>query len=66
MDKEKVIEVLDDLIVYIEEEWDSDEYGEDIKLNVTALTKAIEMIKSGNVVGSCEIEGKKYNIVSND
>jgi hypothetical protein len=62
MNKNKVIEILGDLQSYIEDEWDAEEYAQDIKDNVEALEIAINSLKTGKVVGNLTIGNKQYNI----
>jgi translation initiation factor 6 (eIF-6) len=57
---DKVIEILGDLQSYIEDNWDKEEYGEEIKENVEALEIAINAIQSSNVVGNLTIGNKQY------
>lgn len=60
MKMDKVIEILGDLQSYIEDNWDAEEYGDDIKENVEALEIAINAIQSSNVVGNLTIGNKQY------
>lgn len=57
---DKVIEILGDLQSYIEDNWDHEEYEEDIKYNVEALEIAINALQTGNVVGNLTIGDDKY------
>ena len=63
MDKEKQIEVLEDLKSYVNEEWDEYEYADDIKDANVALDVAIALIKSSNVVGTLTINDKSYIVL---
>ena len=63
MNKEKKIEVLEDLESYINENWDEYEYADDIKDANVALDVAIALIKSSNVVGTLTINDKRYIVL---
>lgn len=63
MNKEKQIEVLEDLKSYVNENWDEYEYADDIKDANVALDVAIALIKSSNVVGTLTINDKSYIIL---
>lgn len=63
MNKEKQIEVLEELIGYINENWDAYEYADDIKNAESALKAAITLIKSSNVSGSLTIGDKNYLVI---
>lgn len=60
MKMDKVIEILGDLQSYIGDNWDKEEYADDIKENIEALEIAINAIKSSNVVGNLTIGNKQY------
>ena len=57
MDKEKSIEVLEELSDYIIATWD-EEYTD----NIDAIEFAINMLKSSEVCGELNINGEKYII----
>ena len=63
MNKEKQIEVLEDLKSYVNEEWDEYEYADDIKDTNVALDVAIALIKSSNVAGTLTINDKGYMVL---
>lgn len=63
MNKEKQIEVLEDLESYINENWDEYEHADDIKDANVALDVAIALIKSSNVVGTLTINDKRYIVL---
>ncbi|RHA50504.1 hypothetical protein [Lachnospira eligens] len=63
MNKEKQIEVLEDLKSYVNEEWDEYEYADDIKDANVALDVAIALIKSSNVAGTLSINDKNYIVL---
>lgn len=63
MNKEKQIEVLEDLKFYVNEEWDEYEYADDIKDANVALDVAIALIKSSNVAGTLSINDKNYIVL---
>ena len=63
MNKEKQIEVLEDLKSYVNEEWDEYEYADDIKDTNVALDVAIALIKSSNVAGTLTINDKRYMVL---
>lgn len=63
MDKEKQIEVLEDLKSYVNENWDEYEYANDIKDANVALDVAIALIKSSNVAGTLTINDKSYIVL---
>lgn len=63
MNKEKQIEVLEDLKSYVNEEWDEYKYADDIKEANIALDAAIALIKSSNVAGTLTINDKSYIVL---
>ena len=65
MEMNKLIETLSDLTSYIEDEWDwgNHEIKEDGENKIKALNEAIRVITSNNIVGSLELNNKKYSIV---
>lgn len=63
MNKEKQIEVLEDLKSYVNENWDEYKYADDIKDANVALDVAIALIKSSNVVGTLTINDKRYIVL---
>lgn len=63
MNKERQIEVLEDLKSYVNEEWDEYEYADDIKEANIALDAAIVLIKSSNVAGTLTINDKSYIVL---
>lgn len=63
MNKEKQIEVLEDLKSYVNENWDEYEYADDIKDANVALDVAIALIKSSNVAGTLTINDKGYIVL---
>ena len=63
MNKEKQIEVLEDLKSYVNENWDEYEYADDIKDVNVALDVAIALIKSSNVAGTLTINDKNYIVL---
>lgn len=63
MNKEKQIEVLEDLKSYVSEEWDEYEHADDIKEANIALDAAIALIKSSNVAGTLTINDKSYIVL---
>lgn len=63
MNKEKQIEVLEDLKSYVNEDWDEYKYADDIKDANVALDVAIALIKSSNVVGTLTINDKRYIVL---
>ena len=63
MNREKQIEVLEDLKSYVNEEWDEYEYADDIEDANVALDAAIALIKSSNVVGTLTINDKSYIVL---
>lgn len=62
MNKDKAIEILRYLQKDIKENWEVEEYADDIKKNVEALEIAINELKTGKVVGSLTIGNEQYNI----
>lgn len=66
MNKEKCIEVLNDLSSYVEEEWDQEEHSKEIELNVTALDYAIKILKTSTACGELNIDGKRYLVYKPD
>lgn len=66
MDKERAIEVIENLRDYAFENWDDAEYGKELD----EIGKAVKFIKSmiadKPVVGSAEIDGKKYMIMEEE
>lgn len=63
MNKEKQIEVLEDLKFYVNEEWDEYECADDIEDANVALDAAIALIKSSNVAGTLTINDKSYIVL---
>lgn len=63
MNKEKQIEVLEDLKSYVNENWDEYEYADDINDANVALDVAIALIKSSNVAGTLSINDKNYIVL---
>nr|DAX13772.1 MAG TPA: hypothetical protein [Bacteriophage sp.] len=63
MNKEKQIEVLEDLKSYVNENWDEYEYADDIKDANVALDVAIALIKTSNVIGTLTINDKRYIVL---
>ena len=63
MNKEKQIEVLEDLKSYVNEYWDDYEYADDINDANVALDAAIALIKSSNVAGTLTINDKSYMVL---
>ena len=63
MNKEKQIEVFEDLKSYVSEEWDEYEHADDIKEANIALDAAIALIKSSNVAGTLTINDKSYIVL---
>ena len=63
MNKERQIEVLEDLKSYVNENWDEYEYADDIKDANVALDAAIALIKSSNVSGTLTINDKSYIVL---
>lgn len=63
MNKERQIEVLEDLKSYVNENWDEYEYADDIKEANIALDAAIALIKSSNVAGTLTINDKSYIVL---
>lgn len=63
MNKERAIEVIENLRDYAFENWDDSEYGEELD----EIGESVEFIKSMiadmSVVGRAEIQGKKYLIM---
>lgn len=63
MNKERQIEVLEDLKSYVNENWDEYEYADNIKEANIALDAAIALIKSSNVAGTLTINDKSYIVL---
>lgn len=63
MNKEKQIEVLEDLKCYVNENWDKHEYIDEIRDANVALEAAIALIKSSNVAGTLTINDKSYIVL---
>jgi hypothetical protein len=63
MNKEKVIEVLEDLKDYVNENWDESEYKKEMDEAEEAINIAVSTLKQATVCGTLEIREKKYNIV---
>lgn len=62
--KETIV-ALEDLISYIEDEWDWEdkEIAKDAEKDIKALEQAIQIIKSKDIVGTLSINGENYNIM---
>lgn len=66
MNKERAIEVIENLRDYAFENWDDAEYGEELD-EIGEVVKFIKsMIANKPVVGSVEIDGKKYMIMEEE
>ena len=66
MNKEKVIEVLEDLKCYVNENWDETEYKKEIDEADEAINIAVSILKQSSVCGSLKLNNEKYNIVKID
>lgn len=64
MNKEKCIEILEDLSCYIDENWDDTdpEIAREIKENMQAIEFAVELIRDSDVVGTMKIGDENYLI----
>lgn len=65
MNNNKIIETLNDLISYIEDQWDweDDSIKKEAEQDIEALQQAITIIQSKNIVGTLNIKDKIYTIV---
>ena len=63
MNKERAIGVIENLRNYAYENWEDDTYGEELDEIGRAVELIREQLFSSNVVGSAEINGKKYLIM---
>lgn len=63
MNKEKQIEVLEDMKSYVNENWDEYEYADDINDANVALDAAITLLKSSKVAGTLTINNKSYIVL---
>lgn len=61
MNNEKIIEVLEDLKNYVNENWD-EEYREDIDNANVAINMVVKMIRKNEIVGRLVLEGEEYLI----
>lgn len=66
MNKEKVIEVLEDLKCYVNENWDEIEYKKEIDEADEAINIAVSILKQSSVCGFLKLNNEKYNIVKID
>lgn len=62
MNKEKVIQVLEDLRDYVNENWDESEYKKDMDEAEEAINIAVSVLKKSTVSGYLEIDGKRYSV----
>lgn len=66
MDKNKAIEVIENLSDYAYENWEDDVYGKELD----EIGEAVDFIKSylfsSKIAGAAEIDGKKYLIISSE
>lgn len=64
MNKNNLVVVLDDLIAYINDQWDKEdeEIIDSARLNIMALNEAIKIIKKSKVVGTLNVKNKEYII----
>lgn len=65
MNTEKIIEVLNGLKDYVNENWD-EEYKKDIEEANEAVKIAVAILKSGKTVGSLVLNGKEYIVSERD
>lgn len=65
MTNDKVVKILEDLIEYIDDNWDiSDaEIEKEAEENIKALEFAINIIKSKKIIGSLSLNDKTYSII---
>jgi len=66
MDKEKAIEVLEDLKCYVNENWDETEYKKEMDEAEEAINIAVSILKQSSVCGILELKYEKYSIVKID
>ena len=66
MNKEKVIEVLEDLKCYVNENWDETECKKEIDEADEAINIAVSILKQSSVCGFLKLNNEKYNIVKID
>ena len=66
MNKEKVIEVLEDLKCYVNENWDETKYKKEIDEADEAINIAVSILKQSSVCGFLKLNNEKYNIVKID
>ena len=63
MNKERAIEVIENLRDYAYENWEDDTYGEDLDEIGVAIDFIKSILANTTVSGSAEIAGKKYLIM---
>lgn len=66
MNNEKVIEVLEDLKCYVNENWDESEYKKEMDEAEEAINIAVSILKQSTVCGFLELNNEKYSIVKID
>lgn len=66
MNKEKAIEVLEDLKCYVNENWDETEHKKEIDEADQAISIAVSILKQSSVCGFIKLNNEKYNIVKID
>ena len=66
MNKEKVIEVLEDLKCYVNENWDETEYKKEMDEAEEAINIAVSILKQSSVCGILKLNNEKYNIIKID
>lgn len=62
MNNEKVMEVLEDLRDYVNENWDESEYKKEMDEAEEAINIAVAFLKGTSVCGFLELNGKKYSV----
>lgn len=62
MNNEKVIEVLESLRDYVNENWDETEYEKEMDEAEEAVNIAVAFLKKTSICGVLELNGKKYSV----
>lgn len=62
MNNEKVIEVLESLRDYVNENWDETEYKKEMDEAEEAVNIAVAFLKETSICGVLELNGKKYSV----
>lgn len=63
MNKERAIEIIENLRDYAYENWEDDTYGEELDEIGEAIDLIKEQLQPSKIIGNAEIDGKRYLIM---